>query len=242
MNASYFQFKQFGVSQDRCAMKVGTDGVLLGAWVHVDHNPGRILDIGSGTGVIALMLAQRCPKAEIDGVELDPEAFEQCVENFEQSPWDINLFNYHISFQEFAREIEDKYDLIVSNPPFFDHPDSPDNSRKLARDKSALPLDALISGAAELLSKEGRLALVLPATEEKYLKDLFQKHNFVLLRMTKVRGNDQSQVKRILIECQKAKSENTSYDSVIDELIIERQRHTYTEQYKALVREFYLKM
>jgi len=246
MATSGFQFKKFTVEQDRCAMKVGTDGVLLGAWTNVGAHTSRILDVGSGTGLISLMMAQRCPHAEIDGVELDPEAFEQGVENFEQSPWDLNLFNYHASFQEFAEEIEDQYDLIISNPPFFDHGDRPAGPRKLARDKTTLPLEDLISGADRLLSEQGRLALVLPADQEQNLRALLSKFNFVLTRMTKVRGHAQSPVKRILVECSRAISkhatENTGQETTVSELIIEHQRHLYTEEYKALVREFYLKM
>ncbi len=246
MAASGFQFKKFNVQQDRCAMKVGTDGVLLGAWTSVDPQTRRILDVGSGTGLISLMMAQRCPHAEIDGVELDPDAFEQGVENFEQSPWDSNLFNYHASFQEFAEEIEDQYDVIISNPPFFDHGDSPEGPRKLARDKTTLPLEDLIIGAGRLLSEQGRLALVLPAEQEKNLRVLLPRFNFVLTRLTQVRGRKQSPIKRILVECSKSINEKTAEDTgqktIMSELIIEHQRHIYTEEYKALVSEFYLKM
>lgn len=246
MAASGFQFKKFTIQQDRCAMKVGTDGVLLGAWTSVDPQIRRILDVGSGTGLISLMMAQRCPHAAIDGVELDPDAFEQGVENFEQSPWHSNLFNYHASFQEFTEEIEEQYDVIMSNPPFFDHGDSPEGPRKLARDKTTLPLEDLISGADRLLSEHGRLALVLPADQEKNLLVLLSKFNFVLTRITKVRGSAQSPIKRILVECSKAVNEKTTEDkgqmTIMSELTIEHQRHIYTEDYKALVREFYLKM
>ena len=242
MASSIFQFKQFIIAQERCAMKVGTDGVLLGAWTEISSDTRRILDVGSGTGLIALMMAQRCPEAEIDGVELDADAFEQGVENFERSLWDLNLFNYHASFQEFVQEIDDKYDLIVSNPPFFDHGDSPNNSRKLARDMTALPLGDLISGASQLLAQDGRLALILPITQENHLKKILQKFDFTLARMTRVRGHANSPFKRILVECQKTAQKNANCSPRQDELIIEHRRHIYTEQYKALVREFYMKM
>lgn len=246
MANSAFQFKKFTIQQDRCAMKVGTDGVLLGAWASVGPYTNRILDVGSGTGLIALMMAQRCPHAEIDGIELDPEAFEQGVENFEQSPWDSNLFNYHASFQEFAEEIEDQYDLIISNPPFFDHGDRTEGPRKLARDKTTLPLADIISGADRLLSEQGHLALVLPADQEQNLRALLSKFNYFLTRITRVRGHAQSPIKRILVECSRAvngkTAENTAQKTITSELIIEHQRHDYTEEFKALVREFYLKM
>ena len=114
-----FKFKQFKVSQNKCAMKIGTDGVLLGAWSSIENNPFSILDIGAGTGIISLMLAQRCNAELIDAIEIDDSAYEECVENFEQSPWGDRLFCYHASLEEFVNEIEDKYDLIISNPPFY---------------------------------------------------------------------------------------------------------------------------
>ena len=120
-----FKFKQFTIEQDRCAMKIGTDGVLLGAWVSLKNNPFSILDIGAGTGIIALQLAQRSHAEMIDALEIDENAYEQCVDNFENSQWGDRLFCYHASLEEFVEEIEDKYDLIISNPPFFQSPSPP---------------------------------------------------------------------------------------------------------------------
>lgn len=108
--SSSFKFKQFTIQQDRCAMKIGTDGVLLGAWVSLENKPQRILDIGAGTGIIALQLAQRCEAEIIEAVEINPDAFEQCVENFENSPWEDRLFCYHASIQEFTKESNKKQD------------------------------------------------------------------------------------------------------------------------------------
>ena len=130
----------------------------------------------------------------------------------------------------------------MSNPPFFDHGDSPNNSRKLARDMTALPLDDLVSGASQLLSHDGRLALILPIAQENHLQKILQKFDFTLARMTKVRGHVNSPFKRILVECRKITQKNANSSPQQDELIIEHQRHIYTEQYKALVREFYMKM
>ncbi|MEO8774064.1 MAG: methyltransferase, partial [Gelidibacter sp.] len=120
-----FKFKQFVINQDRCAMKIGTDSVLLGAWTSLDSNPYSILDIGAGTGVLALMLAQRSGAELIDAIEIDDAAYEQCVDNFETSPWGDRLFCYHASLEEFVDELsadetgnDEKYDLIISNPPF----------------------------------------------------------------------------------------------------------------------------
>ena len=115
-----FQFKQFTIEQDRCAMKVGTDAVLLGAWTPIPKNLFSILDIGAGTGVLALMLAQRTSAQQIDAIEIDDQAYEQCVDNFENSAWGESLFCYHAGLDEFLEEMEDEsYDLIISNPPFY---------------------------------------------------------------------------------------------------------------------------
>ena len=137
-----FQFKQFTVHQDRCAMKVGTDGVLLGAWTSLEHQPDSILDIGAGTGLIALQMAQRSPAELIDAIELDEAAYEQCVANFEASAWSDRLFCYHAGLDEFVDEIDDQYDLIVSNPPFYsENVSSGDASRDQARQNNSLPFD-----------------------------------------------------------------------------------------------------
>jgi len=116
---SKFAFKQFSVQQDKCAMKIGTDSVLLGAWCPIEKNPFSVLDIGAGTGVLSLMLAQRTNAEQIDALEIDEDAYEQCVENFEASPWSDRLFCFHAGLDEFVEEPEDEYDIIISNPPFY---------------------------------------------------------------------------------------------------------------------------
>ena len=108
-----FKFKQFTVNQDQCAMKIGTDAVLLSAWASVTNNPFSVLDIGAGTGVLSLIVAQRCNAQLIDALEIDDKAYEQCVDNFEQSPWGDRLFCYHASLEEFTDEIEEEYDIKV---------------------------------------------------------------------------------------------------------------------------------
>ncbi|MGB5435860.1 MAG: methyltransferase, partial [Maribacter sp.] len=148
-----FKFKEFIIHQDRCAMKIGTDGVLLGAWTSLAGHPKSILDIGAGTGLLALMLAQRCGAETIDALEINADAYEQCVENFEASPWDDRLFCYHAGLDEFMDEIEDQYDLIVSNPPFFSEDvSSGDFARDTARQNQSLPFEALIEGVSMLLA------------------------------------------------------------------------------------------
>mgnify|MGYP000963171132 FL=1 len=151
-----FTFKQFTVKQERSAMKVGTDGVLLGAWTSLDNQPLSILDIGAGTGIISLLLAQRSLSETIDAVELDENAYEECVDNFEASDWGDRLFCYHTSAQQFAEEIDDTYDLIVSNPPFYtDHFKSENKARNKARFTDSLSFKDLTKAVSKLLSSHG---------------------------------------------------------------------------------------
>lgn len=233
-----FQFKQFTVEQDRCAMKIGTDGVLLGAWVSVENNPFSILDIGSGTGIIALQLAQRCDAEIIDALEIDENAYEQCVANFENSSWGDRLFCYHASLEEFVEEIEEKYDVIISNPPFYseDHKTS-NESRDVARFNDALPFDKLIKSASRLLSNEGIFTVIIPKKEELDFIKMASEVNLFPNRICRVRGTPTSEEKRSLLEL----SFNNSAPK-IEHLTIETSRHNYTENYIQLVKEFYLKM
>src|SRR5690606_35198735 len=231
-----FRFKEFTVEQDRCAMKIGTDGVLLGAWVSVDENPYSVLDIGAGTGIIALQLAQRSQAELIDAVEIDEDAYEQCVENFENSPWGDRLFCYHASLDEFVEEIEEKYDLIVSNPPFYSENQKTENAaRDLARFADALPFDVLLDGVSRLLSDEGIFGLILPRKEEEKFIKLASEYNLFPIRICRVRGNENSEEKRSLMEFSFRET-----NPKIEHLTIEIQRHKYTEAYKNLVQDFYL--
>ncbi|WP_340064904.1 tRNA1(Val) (adenine(37)-N6)-methyltransferase [Ascidiimonas aurantiaca] len=237
MNAP-FVFKQFSVHQDRCAMKIGTDGVLLGAWVSIQEGPQSILDIGAGTGLIAIMLAQRSNADLIDAIEIDAQAYEQCVENFEASPWNDRLFCYHASLEEFAAEIDDTYDLIVANPPFYsENVTSGDTSRNRARQNHYLPFHTLIEAVGKLLSTYGSFALVIPFKEEQTVISLAKEKNLFPRRITHVKGTPEAPVKRSLIEFvfQNEVPER-------DTLVIEKSRHEYTDTYRLLTQDFYLKM
>ncbi|WP_310994321.1 tRNA1(Val) (adenine(37)-N6)-methyltransferase [Aequorivita marina] len=242
-----FKFKQFTIEQDRCAMKIGTDGVLLGAWVALKNNPFAILDIGAGTGIIALQLAQRSKAELIDALEIDDQAYEQCVDNFENSPWGDRLFCYHASLAAFVEEIEDKYDLIISNPPFYSPPLPAEPSskedkvisaeRKLARFNDALPFEELINSASQLLSENGVFAVILPRKEEEKFITIASEANLFPKRICRVRGNKTSEEKRSMIEFSFNKA-----DQKIENLTIETARHDYTDEYTNLVKDFYLKM
>jgi tRNA1Val (adenine37-N6)-methyltransferase len=234
-----FIFKKFTVAQDRCAMKIGTDGVLLGAWVSIEHRPYNILDIGSGTGLIALQLAQRSSAQTIDAIEIDEEAHAQCVENFENSLWGDRLFCYHASAQEFASEVEETYDLIVSNPPFYSEDyKTKDTARDAARFNDSLPFEHLAVCAAHLLSDAGIFALILPSKEVNKFKEIARQQGLFLKRYCKVQGTPETEVKRCLMEFIKQQPLAIKEET----LIIETTRHEFTSAYIALVRDFYLKM
>ena len=240
-----FKFKKFAINQDRCAMKIGTDSVLLGAWTSLDANPDSILDIGAGTGVLALMLAQRSGAQLIDAIEIDAGAYEQCVENFENSPWGDRLFCYHASLKEFAdelsedeEEIDDKYDLIISNPPFYtDSYKSKDEQRDVARFADAMPFRQLVESVSKLLSENGTFSVILPFSQEKEFIVLASKEHLFPNRLFRVKGTPETEVKRSLIQFS---FQELSVEP--KELIIETSRHQYTEDYIALTKDFYLKM
>ena len=236
---SKFQFKQFSIEQDRCAMKIGTDGVLLGAWAPVHHNPFSILDIGAGTGVIALMLAQRSNAQQIDALEIDEEAYEQATDNFENSPWSDRLFCYHAGLDEFVEEPEDEYDLIVSNPPFYTEDYKTNNEqRDLARFADAMPFEELIEAADLFLSENGIFAVIIPFKEEENFLALAKEYELYPIKITRVKGTPTTEIKRSLL----AFSRNEKVDVAVEELIIETARHTYTPEYIELTKDFYLKM
>lgn len=233
-----FQFKEFTIQQDKTAMKVGTDGVLLGAWTHIHDEVNSVLDIGSGTGLIALMLAQRSNAEVIDAIELEENAYEQTVENFENSDWGDRLFCYHASFQEFAKEIDDTYDLIISNPPFYNSTyKGLEKERALARHSESLNYTDLLKGVSKLLSEEGSFSVIIPFSEEENFIKIAKEYLLFPNKITRVKGSIHSKLKRSLIQFS-----FTEKSIETNELIIEIERHNYTIEYKNLVKDFYLKM
>ncbi len=233
-----FQFKKFTINQDRCAMKVGTDGVLLGAWCPIDNNPFSILDIGAGTGILSLMIAQRSKAEQIDAIEIDEDAFEQCVDNFESSPWSDKLFCFHAGLDEFMEEPEDEYDLIISNPPFYTEDYKTENEqRDLARFSDALPFEDLVEATHLLLSENGIFAVIIPFKEEEKFIALAKDFELHPFKITRVKGTPTTEIKRSLLAFSK-----TQKQTLVDELIIETARHQYTEEYVDLTKDFYLKM
>jgi tRNA1Val (adenine37-N6)-methyltransferase len=243
-----FQFKQFSVQHDQCAMKVGTDGVLLGAWTPIDTNPKSILDIGTGTGIIALMLAQRCQAEQIDALEIDENAYEQATHNFENSPWSDRLFCFHAGLDEFIEEPEQEYDLIVCNPPFYSEDyKTNDKSRDLARFQDAMPFEELIEAADLLLSENGIFSIIIPYKEEQNFIDLCAEMELFPIKISRVKGSPTTPIVRSLLAFKRfdsSDSEQAKQMSVLtfDELVIEINRHEYTNEYIELTKEFYLKM
>lgn len=233
-----FKFKQFTIEQDRCAMKVGTDGVLLGAWTSVEHNPFNVLDIGAGTGILSLMIAQRSHAEQIEAIEIDDDAFEQCAENFENSPWNDRLFCFHASLLEYMEVVDEKFDLIICNPPFYSEDyKSTDKARNLARFSDAMPMEHIVFAVINFLSENGKFAIVLPYKMEK---EFIEEAGLIGLfpnRILRVKGNPKSEIKRSLIEFS-----YTETNTEISELIIETDRHNYTDDYINLTKDFYLKM
>lgn len=232
-----FKFKQFSVAHDRCAMKVGTDAVILGAWAAINHLPKSILDIGAGSGILSLMLAQRSNANLIDGLEIDVEAFEQCVTNFEASPWSDRLFCYHCSLGEFTAEIQTKYELIISNPPFYStYCKGVNQSRKLARFEGAMPFDELLYSVKLLMTENGKFCTVIPYEMEDKFTKIAKKNSLYCNKILRVRGQKNKIIKRsFAVFSFKKKS------TVINEMFIEEERHIYSKDYIQMTKEFYLK-
>lgn len=235
---SVFRFKQFHIRQEKAAMKVGTDGVLLGAWAPLENDPATVLDIGAGTGLIALMVAQRSASAAIDAVELDAASFEECVTNFEASPWADRLFCYHCGFEEFAAEVDDRYDLILSNPPFYpEEVGSGNPSRDQARQRKALPPQVLLEGVARLLAPGGVFCVIGPWREEAAFLLQAARAGLYPQRITRVRGTAGAGFKRSLMALGLAET-----SPVTDTLTLEVSRHRYSDAFAEMVRPFYLRL
>lgn len=236
-----FRFKQFVVHDDHCAMKVGTDGILLGAWADGDR-PRHILDIGCGSGLIALMLAQRYPAAKIDAVDIDSGACHQAGENFCDSPWNERLRVSHADIRDFAANSDHihRYSLIVSNPPWFqDSLKSGDAARDRARHADTLMSRELLRAVDTLLAVDGRFSVILPADLSPEFLLLASREGFHCHRACSVRPKADLTPKRCLMELRR-----TEHPKGLEptELIVENdERHDYTQAFRELTREFYLR-
>lgn len=236
MSNPYFQFKQFTVWHDKCAMKVGTDGVLLGAWASV-RNAHRILDVGTGTGLVALMLAQRSlPDANIVALEIDEAAAGQARENVARSSWKERIEVVQVDFKKYQSSA--KFDVIVSNPPYFiDSLGCPDQQRNSARHNDSLTYEDLLAGVAGLLAEDGTFTIVIPADVADRVKMIASAKRMQAVQQLNVITKPGGIPRRTLITFSFANQK-----CIVEELLTEVARHQYSKEYVALTREYYLNM
>jgi len=227
-----FRFKQFFIEDSKCAMKVGTDGVLLGAWCPVSGyrlrvTGYRILDVGTGSGLIARMLMQRCPEAEVEGIDIDEAAVEQARENGVKA------------FCAKLQEWQGTYDLIVSNPPYFQNSlKNPDKGRQTARHTDTLSYAELIKHSARLLKEGGLLALILPAEAENEVRQLAAAENLFIAHVTRVYSKESKPARRVLMNFVMTTLRND--DITIDTLVLEDEKGGRSLPYQNLCKDFYL--
>jgi tRNA1Val (adenine37-N6)-methyltransferase len=229
-----FDFKEFSVTQARSALKVGTDAMLLGAMAQ-HPNPKTILDIGTGTGVLSLMLAQKYPNAKIHAIDIDAESLLDCQENFEKSPWKENLSLTHIDFNRF--ETTTKFDLIISNPPFYENGLKGENNRiNLAKHEDDNLIEQLFVKSKDLLTNSGVLWLILPYSSSQHWIDFAQKNGFNLVENHTVFAKT-DRPKRSVLWFGVEASESLK----LSELIVRTDSGGYTREYKMLTKSFHSK-
>ncbi|WP_426274263.1 tRNA1(Val) (adenine(37)-N6)-methyltransferase [Chryseobacterium sp. S-02] len=225
-----FKFKQFELQQSKSVFRVGTDGVLLGALASVNE-VFKVLEVGTGTGLISLMLAQRIPEAEFLGIDINEEAAELTKANFENSPFKLRLNNILQDFKSF--QTGDKFDLIVSNPPYFEVSDS--EKDKIARQTVELNFRQLISKAAELLSENGVFSVIIPVEAGVDFIEMAKENRLFLIKRINIKGIETSPVKRLVLEFSSVKK-----DPEVLEFVIEKSPRKYSDQYLELTKEFHV--
>ncbi len=229
-----FRFRQFEVSHHRSTMKVGTDAVVLGTWLDVSESC-KILEIGTGCGIIALMLAQKSAAA-IDAIDVDEESVKEASENFSNSPWNDRLKATHLSLVDFANDKTNIYDLIVSNPPFFRKSLlPPDEKRQLARHHTNLSFEAFLVHSAHLLNPSGRLAVILPVSEEKLFTEIAGNVGLFLKSKLDIFPKPTKPKKRVILVFSFQKIENPIYDSII----LRDDAGHYSDDYKKITKDFH---
>ncbi len=243
MSNTYFRFKQFTVHQERCAMKVTTDGCLFGAWVadKVRHQePGlKILDIGTGTGLLSLMLAQKNLTAEIEAKEIDKDAATQAAENVNSSPWKERINVIHTDAKLYSTN--KNYNLIISNPPFYEEElKSHDDSKNIAHHSSALTLDGLLDIIKKSLSENGSFYLLLPYKRWEELPALFNKHSLQVAEKTLVRQTTKHNYFRVMLAGTHQGKPGNKYPE--QEISIKDDAQQYSPEFAALLKEYYLQL
>jgi tRNA1Val (adenine37-N6)-methyltransferase len=236
MANQWFRFKQFTIRQDRCAMKVGTDGVILGAWATVEGS-GRALDIGTGTGLLALMLAQRSQRLLIDAIEIDPAAAQQAAENVAGSVYAERISVRLSDFRDFDPEAGVGYDLVICNPPYFNRSfKAMGNGRTLARHSDTLDLEVLFGRVGRLLRPTGRISMIIPSGQVEFAKEIAGEHHFHPERILEILPVPGAAPKRHCLAFTRNKT-TPEYQSMVIE---EHGRHGYSDAYRELTKEFYL--
>ena len=236
MGKNSFQFKQFTVNQERCAMKVGTDGTLLGAWANAPVSNGKILDIGTGTGLVALMMAQRFPEAQVVGIDIDEDAAIQAKENVDASPFSDRITIIHGD----ATKMDDKtlFDAIVCNPPYFvDSLTCPENQRTLARHAVSMNYEQLMQAAYKLLKNDGLFSIVIPTENNDAIETAAALAGFTISRICMIKTTPNKFPKRQLIEFRKTRIDNIDFTEEILEMIPNQRSVWYHE----LTKDFYIK-
>jgi len=231
MPNTWFHFKQFTIQQEHAAMKVGTDGVLLGTWASGPGPGSRVLDVGTGTGLIALMIAQRARYVAVDAVEIDPSSVSQAKENFQNSPWKERIHCIQSSFQDYSSQCKSRYNLIICNPPFFsDSSKTPSKEKNLARHDDSLSLEDIFRGSVSLMKKTAIISLILPIQKEAQAMELITEQKLYCNRLTRVKPAPGKSTKRVLMEFSYIKGK-----PIENELTIETEkRHMYSDKFKNL--------
>lgn len=232
-----FQFKQFSIENNRSAMKVGTDAVLLGSWMRVEPKDSNLLDIGCGTGIISLMAAQRTPSAQILGIDIDSISCEEAINNIINSPWSDRVKALNVSLQDFTQTIDIKYDHIFSNPPFFINSLKSTELRKSnARHTDSLPFDVIIKAIDRLLSDNGRFSIILPYNEANiFIEEALSAVNLRLARRTNVYTAENKPVKRALLEFVR----ECDFKGLMETGLVIQSQGRYTEDYIKLTKNFH---
>lgn len=231
---STFHFKQFSVQNEKSAMKVNTDSVLLGAWAEISEDTKTGLDIGSGTGILALMIAQRNPNIELIGIEIEKNAFEESKFNFENSPYYHRLKAVNLPLQKFAPD--NKLDLIISNPPYFENDlKNEDKNKKTARHTDSLSFKELINFVENNLSQKGKFSLILPFTESDIFKRFTKNSSLFLNKIALIKPNENKKVNRVMMCFGKEKSILKE-----EEFCVYQSQGIYSKEHHELTKEFYL--
>lgn len=236
MGQAYFRFRQFEVLQHHAAMRVSTDSVLLGAWA-CQAGPRRILDVGTGTGILALIMAQRFPEALIDAVEIEENAAKDAGENFRRSPWKERLRLHRADFRSWEPAEPRGYDLIICNPPYFRDSLLPRSTdRRKARHQTELHLFQLIAGSKAMMNDQARLAMILPLAARSELEEAAIHGRLFLREICRVRSKPDKPDSRMMVSLSKEDGplEQTNHN------ILEEDGQTYSQAHKALTSDLYL--